>query len=686
MLGTLRAARVPSVLSRVEFARQKIIIPEGKHVDESWRPEFQPAAYHLLHQHDLMQARGIRKSAVSGTVQGGKTFNEVDVNTAYHIAERKESVGFGLPSMDMAKDKWQLELLPLFEASPFLRPLLPRTGAGSQRGTPSLIQFRHGPVIKFLTAGGGDEKGSAITLPVVVKTEVDRYDKPGAASRENSRADQIDNRTASFGDLAFIYEECTKTTTEGRIHNLIESGTKTELYVCCPQCSEWVLPDRDDLVGYEEAGSVLEAKQEAFWKCPRCACPWDEDDRSFMLDHMLPLHRGQRIKYHDDGQTEVIGDLPKTDRFSFQWNAFHNRFWDTKYIAAKEYQATRSNKPEEAEKESLQMRWCVAVEPEEFDPNPLSIEDVLARQRLQRDDCERPLLLGELPPPTEFVTAGIDIRQTELHFVVWAWCKLAFEEGWTAWTGHRVDFGIMDVESSKYGVRKGVLMALRGLRDGRFARGWRIYGTEERMNSRWTLVDGGWKPNYVRPFLRETTQEHGPGWMMVFGRGHSESSSAGVYRHPEKINSRVHWIGEECHVSYSEKYGTHAMLINADEYKGVLREGYRTPFGQPGALTLCQPETKEEQKAARAFGQQAQAEKTKVITVPHKPFPVTVYRNETDRLNHFNDAAYYGVGAANMLGVNMLSVQEHQQPTPPPDGDRRQGGEGDPYLISDRAA
>src|SRR5690606_23777043 len=114
----------------------------------------------------------------------------------------------GLPSMDMARDKWREDFLPAIEASRY-RELLPRAGAGSRGGLVDAIKFRNGATLRFMSGGGDDKKRSAFTSRVLLVTEADGLDKSSSTSREASKIEQMAARTLAFGSRARIYKECT---------------------------------------------------------------------------------------------------------------------------------------------------------------------------------------------------------------------------------------------------------------------------------------------------------------------------------------------------------------------------------------------------------------------------------------------------------------------------------------------
>lgn len=629
-------ATTPKRRTRLEFAKQVIVLPEGPHEGSRWREKYQPFAGHMLR---LMDGLPFRRYAITGCVQSGKTLNAIVIPCLWHLFERKETVVYGLPSMDMAKDKWREELLPVIEASPALRQHLPEGGAGSRGGTPTAIKFRTGVTLKFMSAHGRDDKRSAFTAPVIVKTEVDRYDEAGESSRETDPAAQMDQRAGAFGEQAFIYEECTMTTENGRINQRFLAGTQTELYAECPECHQYVLPLREHLVGYEEAKTVSDAQVNSVFCCGKCGIEWTDEQRNTMLDHLTPVHRGELPMIGDDGSI-LYGDLPPVDGFSFRWNAFHNRFWSVQEIARREWISLYEQNPIDGDKESRQFRWSMPSEPDEFDVTPLTYEGLIGRnQALGR---------GLLPGGTQWISAGVDVRQTALHYVIIAWQASGI--------GHIVDLGIMDVDSESLGVRPAVLLALRELREKRWPSACRT-SEGEYKTPQWTVVDGGWKTEVIRAFVRESgnTNPSPTGrWIMSFGRGQSEPPGKGSYQHPSALSDRIQHIGEDYYIKYDKGHDQPAIFANSDEWKTFVREGLAMPSDQSGALTIWEAVTADEKKLQRTYWREVLAERSLRKDVPRRG-SVMIWVNDSRRQNHLGDATYGACVGGHLCGVRVAT-------------------------------
>ncbi|MCA9268987.1 MAG: phage terminase large subunit family protein, partial [Planctomycetales bacterium] len=329
----LSASRAPRLRTMRQFGEDEIVLPEGPFAGRRLNTRRQPFTGLLL---DAIDSRQWRRHAITGCVQSGKSLHGYVLPALYHLFELKETTILGLPTMDMAKDKWREEILPVIERSRY-RHLLPDSGAGSRGGTVEAIKFKHGPTLKFMSGHGGDEKRSSFTARVVVVTEADKMDTAGEASRETSPLGQIEARTLAYGDQARVYLECTVSIEQGAIWTEYNAGTRSRIACPCPHCGDYVTPDREDLVGWQPAKSAADAKDLASWFCPACGEAIDDD---------------QRVGMNAAGR--IHGEPPRTDTLGFRWNAFNNLFWPTGMIAAGEWAAVRSKDPEDAERERRQ--------------------------------------------------------------------------------------------------------------------------------------------------------------------------------------------------------------------------------------------------------------------------------------------------------------------------------------------
>lgn len=90
-----------------QFAEDEIILPDGPYQGQRFRHARQPA--HKLFFDAVDQGQFFRY-ACTGPQQSGKTLAFVVIPILYHLFERVQTVLFGLPTMDMAADKWKMEI------------------------------------------------------------------------------------------------------------------------------------------------------------------------------------------------------------------------------------------------------------------------------------------------------------------------------------------------------------------------------------------------------------------------------------------------------------------------------------------------------------------------------------------------------------------------------------------------
>ena len=614
------------IRSRLEFATQEITLPVdgGPYEGRKWRAHYQPAGYHLLRG---MDESGKRHFAITGAIQSGKTLHAVVIPALWHLFERKESVGLGISTMDLASEKWRDDFLPVIESSPELRAMLPRSGRGSKGGTPKIIEFRNGTKLRFMSSAGNDATRSGFTVPVIVLTEVDRYDLATDVSREASPIHQMFARTHSRGADFMAYEECTTTIETGRINEQFAIGTQTQLFAQCPHCKQWQHPTRENFVDVSEATSDIDAAEMASFFCLACGELWTETERDAMIQNLLPVEGEQRIETID-GEPIITGEKKRTRIFSFRWNAFHNSFWSSAFIAEQEWRAARGSEPEREDRERRQFAWTMPAKPAVEEISGVSIEQVLGRgaDKLRRRD---------VPPDTICLSAGVDLRKTQLHYVIWS-----HGENFT----HLVDCGIVPLSPREFGVRKALLSGLRTLRDSIVEPGY------AGMIPTWCLYDGAYKTDVMREFQKECNAMGLRRYMMAFGRGASEADMRRLYSEPQKLSKDVAHIGKNFYVKAHRKVGLYACFVNSDAWKSELHDGLQTPVGQPGAITTWETVDSADRTLARTFARQVAAEKAESVVIPSRG-PITRWVNTSRTPNHFFDAAYYGLAAGEMSKI-----------------------------------
>lgn len=639
-----------------EFAEQEVILPDGPYEGRRYRVHRQPFAALWF---DAVASGVWNRVVTTGPSQTGKTLLAFVIPLLYHLFEIGENAICGLPSMDIASDKWQEDILPAIESSRF-REYLPKRGAGSQGGTPDAIRFSNGPTLKFMSGGGSDKKRAAFTSRVLVVTETDGMDEQGGNSRESDKITQMETRTNAYGSHRRIYMECTVSIEEGRTWREIKAGTDSRIVLLCPHCGLHVSPEREHLQGWQDAEDVIEAREGAAFFCPECGAAWDESQRAEANRHAKLVHRGQEIT----PTGEVIGALPRTDTLGFRWSAVNNLFVPASDIGAKEWKAQRAEDEENAEKELRQFWWAIPHEPEVVDLSDVTAP-AITRQVLS-DHGQ-----GFVPDWAERITVGVDIGRWLIHWVAVAW-RL---DG----TAHIFDYGRHEVASDAMAEKRAIYLSLKELHES-FESGWQVSGRPDgevkRPDQGWidagyTGQDGG--ENVVYEFCREAGQFYRP----AKGLGVTQYDH-GRYRQPKTTGSVVVHIGNNYHLVQMEGSPVPLVEVNSDAWKTFTHQRLSTPADQPGTMTLYEARPTEHMSIAKHLSSEKQVE----IFDPKKG---TLIRWErVHKNNHWFDTSYLACAAAHYVGVNLLTSNKPRPAKPKNPRRALRMPDGRPFLVTQR--
>lgn len=664
-------ARVPRLRSLLEFAEQDVVIPTGQFKGRRYRTHRHPAATLFLRELGRkMEGTDARlrsrfrwpRVAVTGPVQDGKSFQAVVIPTLYHVFEQQYTLVIGGPNEDTLKDKWFRDLQPAIMASPKLRAMLPRTGAGSKGAFAPLITLRNGGGFRFMMGTSKDEGRSGFTAEVALITEVDKMDTPGAGSRETDKVRQIEARTDFFRKRgrARSYLECTSSIPEGRITQEIHKGSDASPRLHCPHCGGYVLILREHLVGWIGADSEQQVRDEAHLVCPSCGAAWTEDDREHAIRNAVLCHRGQEVL----PSGEVVGELPPTSTFGYRWTAADSLFKDIGDIAVREWNKLRVEEPENEEKELCQFVWARPYKPEDEDLKPLGVSDVLRRV------THNPLwTLGRVPAGTRWLVAGLDVGKYWLHWTVLA----VFGDR----RRHVVAYDKIAVESEKLETPDAIELAL-----GEFhklcSEGWPMawpdqpmtdeeaeaYDREHRMKPALVGYDARYETDAVCRYLVNVNEPNVHVASMGFGIGQDvRSGSRGQYREPtdkDLETGRCLLVGERYKIIPRAGYpGIHQLDFDADRSKIRVQDALRLDFEtKTGAMSLPYTPRPIEHSP---FARHIVAERPERIFKPGTG--VVTKMVAVSKQNHHGDAT----GIANTLGELCLMLDEQDQtPTPGP--------------------
>lgn len=634
-----KACRAPKMRTLSDFAEQEIVIPTGRFAGRRFRRDRQPA---IGIYYDLVQSGNWTETAVTGPTQTGKSLGALVIPVLFHLFEVGETVVLGIPDKDMAADKYREDFKPVIERTRY-HTLMPKTGAGSRGGKAiDAIQFGNGATLKFMSGGGGDEERAGFTTRVVAVTEADKLDEVSLASREGRKIDQIKARTSHYDTHARIYTECTTTIEEGYIWSQYKAGTATQLYMPCPHCAEWITLERENLVGWQDVESEGEAAAAAAWVCLRCGETISETERTAMNRAAKPVHRGQEI----DNQTgAVIGPLPPTKILGFRWSAGNNLFVTAGTLGAEEWKA--KNAPEiqreELEKALKQYRWVMPYAPPVLDATPLDPKVLSKRTR----EAWREGMLMEEP---DAFTFHIDVGKWLLHWMACAW--------WQDGSGHLVAYGRREVPSKDLGPERGVLAALRELRDDVILKGWPS-ATGKIYVPQLVGTDARWGD--TNPAVYEFCRESGPSKFVAtlgYGVGQQRMSP---YIKPKKKSTVVRGLYEHFHMTRIEQ-GIFCFHVDSDFWKTYAHEGLALPDNKPGRFTFYHTESRDRDRSHQTLINHLTAEKKVSEFVAGKG---TITRWQVERqANHWLDTYYNSCTLGAYLGCSRLPPPDPAQ-TPP---------------------
>jgi phage terminase large subunit GpA-like protein len=626
--------------SWIEFAREELVIPSGRMAGERFDPDFQPSHRLLLKEFDNPVWN---RFVITGPSQDGKSLFGLAVPCMRHLFDFEQTVGVLVPRMELAKEKWDRDFRPAIECSRYAS-LLPREGSGSQGGRFESITFRNGAVLKFLSGGGRDKKRASFTTQVLLVTETDGMDEPGERSRESDPITQAEARTLSFGWERRIYLECTVSTKGGRIWKEYEASSRGRIVRRCPYCGRWVSPEREHLVGWQDADNEVQADQMAHFRCPECSHPWSEEDRRRANSTSRIVHRGQEVT----PEGHIVGAVTDTRTCGVRWSAVDNHFLTAGFIGTKEWAAARAENEEMADRELCQFFWATP-------PSPIGLHAVLVT-------CEGLMgrmgfgPRGQVPRDTAYLTVGIDVGKWTLHWIAVAWLL----DG----RAHVIEYGKQKTEAGALGAELAVYAALGELAE-RLEAGFTWRGEELRVPDQ-VWIDSG----YLTDTIYQACAEHAPRFRPVKGLGSGQRSGA-RYVAPRQAGGAVVLTGEQWHLVYLKDRGLHIVELGSDYWKTWARERLMVPLGQPGGMTFFKTMPRDHLDLTR----QLTAED------PDADGKWVAHRSN----NHWNDALYQACAAANFCGFTLL-------PAPKSGNEQALGPiikpvaglDGRPFLISQR--
>ena len=630
----------PTVRTMGQWAEEAIVLPNGPFSGERYRHYRHPVSQLFF---DAIDSGNWSRVASTGPTQNGKTLMCYVIPVLYHLFEVGETVIVGLPTMDMANDKWSEDFLPVIEASEY-HDLLPLKGEGSRGGmVKRSIKFRNGATLRFMTAGGNDKKRAGFTSRVLAVTETDGMDESSESSREADKIEQLEGRTRAFGRTGKrVYLECTVSIERGRIWQEVKNGTDSRIVRPCPHCKSWVSPERDNLHGWREAQSSEEASDLSFFACPDCGEGWTEQDRMDSAKQVKLVHKGQEIT--PDGT--ITGTVARTQTLGFRWSAIDNLFVTAGDLGAEEWLAAKSVDLENAEKKMRQFIWVMPYESVEIELTPLSADDVTSR----RGSTKR----GILPPECIGIGVGVDTGKRALHWVAMAVCQNG--------SITIIEYGVQKVEADSLGVHRGLVKAYGDLKQY-IENGW------QGMSPSQVWIDSGYHEHTDAVYafsleasdgMKRGTERYRP------SKGEGEGARMSRYSEPKAKNNEVLYIGRQYDIRRPKRNGkiipgVQLVHINADYWKSAFHQALVMEPGTEGSITLYDSADTFEHTE---FAAHTTAEKQVEKFFPARGAVITWER--VSRQNHWFDASYQATAACDFILRETQSTPKmnpHERPT-----------------------
>jgi phage terminase large subunit GpA-like protein len=632
----LASARAPVVRPISQWVEDEIVLPNGPFAGQRYRHRYHPASRHWF---GAIDSGRWRRFAATAPTQNGKTLMGYVAPVLYHLFELQETVIVGLPSMDMANDKWSEDFLPLIEASRY-REHMPDSGEGSRGGqVKRSIHFKNGATLRFLSGGGGDKKRAGYTARVLAVTETDGMDESSESSREADKIEQLEGRTRAFGDGARIYLECTVSIDTGRIWQEVQHGTDSRILRPCPHCAKYVAPERENLLGWQTAETEGVSGETSHWTCPACAAPWTEAERWAASAQSMLVHRGQEVT----PEGEIVGEAAATQTFGLRWSAVDNPFATAKQLGVEEWRAARAANRENADRKMRQFVWCLPYESPDLDLTPLDPDAVASRSANDKR--------GVPPSDTIAVVVGVDTGKRKLH---WTAIALRSSGGLAV-----IEYGSQTVEADRLGTTKALLLAL-GQLEIYFGDGW-TGAAGQSWSPAQVWIDSGWHEHTdaVYSFCATANKGLDPGKEQFRpAKGYGEGQMlVGRYVAPTKRSRDVLFVGDNYHLARLRRNGrlVPGVIVahcDGDHWKSKLHDRLSMPADQPDAMTLYRPADPFEHAE---FTAHLTAEKQVESFVPGRG---TVRKWERiSRKNHWLDSTYTGVAASDFTRAVQLASQ-----------------------------
>ncbi|MFN6311303.1 MAG: terminase gpA endonuclease subunit, partial [Planctomyces sp.] len=338
-------------------------------------------------------------------------------------------------------------------------------------------------------------------------------------------------------------------------------GTAGEVVFPCFSCGEFIVPSRDNLIGWHDATTEAEAEAASRWACPACGILFDDAQRIQQLTQARLRHRGQIIL--PDGS--LHGEIPATKTMGFRYSAATNTFVTAGIVGADEWRGMREVDRDNSEREILQWTWALPAKPKETAVEPLDWKTVMHRQSQYRR--------GLVPADCSRIAAGVDVRAAQLD-----WFVIAKHD--TSGQPFCVDYGYEPIQRELTDLPTAIRQAVRLLME-KFEAGWELENGGQR-GAEIVMIDAGWETDLIRSIVATNDT-----WNTCKGFGFKQHS--GTTYHAPKDKSKITLrIGEGWHdvafLDGTKRYREYQN--NADHWKRRVHQALSVEATSAAALLL----------------------------------------------------------------------------------------------------
>lgn len=583
-----QASDVRRIRPMWQFAEEEIVLPNGQYPDMPFRCDRQPWTRVLF---DELDNSHWYSTIFTGPNQIGKTVCAFVIPFLHTVCELGEHTGVAAPEEGMIADKWTNDIVPIMNASASLQRLIPDSGFGAKGGRiREIIEFPHGVNAKLFSRGGKDSNKSGFPLRFMHMTEAAGFSQGTTTSKEGGPLRQLyrrlrghkrRNRRFRIEGTLQTEDELPWTLRGEESGPLISSCSR--LVSPCPHCEKWICPEREHLVGWENAETEDEAGNQATYICPECSCEISDEQRIAAHCDVKIIHAGQAITK----KGKIRGPLPPVHTLWFRTNYYNNCLQEAGDAAVEEWQAAQHDEDSE-EREELEKELCQAIHAIPYKPKKLEeIELVQKDAKKRQSEYEQ----NVLPPDTTHLVVAIDPGM----YTMWYSVMAATAGGLFV----IVSYGAVDVVlNDNKSIESRLPAALRDLFSTVCDRGWVVADSRKRKTVDRVWIDIGDWPDIIAPVIYAANKASGlkmsqRRYRACRGRGKSQIEKY-KYNHPEKPTDRIRQIGLAWYATLNRKRRIMESTFNADHWKLWAQGALVVEEGQPGSLVFYRSEDRQQ--------------------------------------------------------------------------------------------